>query len=177
MSTLAAHEGRMMSVPRRLAFGLLRDLRRRGRGVRESGAFLLGVRGERVDAVVSYVCYDDLDPGALDLGYVVMTSVGYSALWARCRELRLDVLADVHTHPGGPPRQSHIDRANPMISERGHIAIVLPHFAQMAPRRERDLAVYEYEGNYRWRDWTGRSRKSRLQFVSYLGEGHGASRR
>jgi hypothetical protein len=50
---------------------LLAGLRVRGRGIRESGAFLLGGRdaaGRR--RIVDFLLYDDLDPHALDTGIV-----------------------------------------------------------------------------------------------------------
>ena len=54
---------------------------------------------------------------------------GFAALWRICRERGLDVLGDVHTHAGPGPRQSEADRTNPMISEPGHMAFILPQFA------------------------------------------------
>ena len=42
---------------------LFRQLRRRGRGQRESGAFLLSKQGAR--RITKFICYDDLDPTAL----------------------------------------------------------------------------------------------------------------
>ena len=56
---------------------LIKDLRRRGHGHRESGAFLLGTRGPKQDVVRAYVCYDDLDPQALDTGIVIFGSAGF----------------------------------------------------------------------------------------------------
>src|SRR6266404_8581 len=48
---------------------LLRNLRSRGNGTRESGAFLLGHREDANRCrVVDYLLYDDIDPHALDSG-------------------------------------------------------------------------------------------------------------
>ena len=41
----------------------------------------------------------------------------------------LTVVADVHVHPGDSG-QSNSDRAYPMISQAGHIALILPRFAR-----------------------------------------------
>jgi hypothetical protein len=41
------------------------------------------------------------------------------------------VVADVHTHPGGYG-QSGVDQANPMIPETGHLALIVPNFADRA---------------------------------------------
>jgi proteasome lid subunit RPN8/RPN11 len=95
--------------------------------------------------------YDDLDPTALDSGAINFHADGYSALWAHCRKNALEVLADIHTHPGTSAAQSWIDRKNPMIPVRGHVAIVLPNFARVSFWSLRHASIYEYEGDYDWR--------------------------
>ncbi len=155
---------RLLRIPALLWVRLVRDLRRRGAGRRESGAFLLGVRGRGGDKAVSYACFDDLDPHALDSGVIVMDGRGFAALWKLCRQRRLEVLGDVHTHPGPAPRQSETDRTNPMISEPGHMAFILPDFAGTWGWKFRDVAIYEYAGSYRWLDWAGPRRRERVRF-------------
>ena len=54
-----------MRCPRRLWGRLLRDLRSRGLGVRESGAFLLGTHVGCIRRVRDYMLYDDVDPDSL----------------------------------------------------------------------------------------------------------------
>jgi proteasome lid subunit RPN8/RPN11 len=135
----------------------LAELQRRGRGERESGAFLLGhramVRDRDRRRVAHFAYYDDLDPHCLDTGIVVFDGAGYGPLWALCRETGFTVVADVHTHPG-VARQSHADRRNPMIAKAGHVAVIVPDYAQGEGRRER-LGVYKYEGAHGWRDYSG----------------------
>jgi hypothetical protein len=135
----------------------LAELSRRGAGERESGAFLLGVEydawGARRREIRRFVFYDDLDPQCLDSGIVVFDGLGYAPLWTLCRKTRLQVVADVHTHPG-IARQSEADRCNPMIAIRGHFAIIVPNFA----RRDvdpGDLGIYEYLGSHEWTDFSG----------------------
>lgn len=132
----------------------LAELGRRGQGRRESGAFLLGRRRGTRRAIERFVYYDDLDPRCLDSGIVVFDGGGFGPLWALCRESGLRVVADVHTHPGAP-RQSPLDRENPMIAQAGHIALIVPDFAQclVAPAK---LGIYVYQGGHRWRDHSGR---------------------
>jgi proteasome lid subunit RPN8/RPN11 len=132
----------------------MRELARRGSGSRESGAFLLGQvdrRGRR--EVQRFAYYDDLDPHALDTGIVVFHASGYSALWRLCEETGLAVVADVHTHPHGA-RQSEPDRKNPMIAQRGHVAVIVPDFAQRVTRGP-ELGIYEYQGAHQWTDYSG----------------------
>ncbi len=52
-----------------LWMALVRELRKRGYGERESGAFLLAKHGS--PHVTKFICYDDLDPTALDTGIIV----------------------------------------------------------------------------------------------------------
>jgi hypothetical protein len=58
------------------------------------------------------------------------------------------VVADVHVHPDGA-WQSESDRAHPMISRSGHIALILPRFAAPPVRRE-EMGIYLYEGGKQW---------------------------
>ena len=124
---------------------------------RESGAFLLGKRAVRAGAERRRVCrfayYDDLDPNCLDSGIVIFDGGGFGLLWRLCRETGLEVVADVHTHPG-IARQSDADRRHPMIALAGHFALILPHFAERVPASG-ELGLYEYAGAHQWRDHSG----------------------
>lgn len=125
------------------------ELRRRTRGEREAGAFLLGRQGKwRV--IEEFVFYDDVDPLSLATGIVVIDGRRLGALWAHCRATGLKVVADVHVHPGGYG-QSKSDQANPIIAEVGHIAVILPDFAGRATDPGA-IGVHQYLGNKRWRD-------------------------
>ena len=53
-----------LKIPFALWRRLYSELRRRSKGRRESGAFLLGQSSK----VSAFICYDDLDPSALDTG-------------------------------------------------------------------------------------------------------------
>lgn len=125
------------------------ELRRRSGGQRESGAFLLGCKG-KVRRIEEFVFYDDLDPNSLRRDVVKIDGRRLGDLWAHCRETGRRVVADVHVHPGNC-RQSDSDRANPIIAEVGHIAIIVPHFAAQATRPP-SIGVYEYLGLRNWRD-------------------------
>jgi proteasome lid subunit RPN8/RPN11 len=104
-----------IAIPRLTWFGLVGDLRRRGRRHRESGAFLLGSSDGSDRRVLEYVCYDNLDPHALYQGIVVFHGEGFSKLWDLCTKRKLQVFADIHTHPGHGVGQSSIDQENAMV--------------------------------------------------------------
>lgn len=128
---------------------LIAGLRQRGRSrTRESGAFLLGYQREGRTRIVDFVLYDDLDPACLDTGIVHFNGRYFSDLWALCDKRGLDVVADVHVHPEGEG-QSESDMAHPMISQAGHIALILPRFAA-APLAARHVGIYRYLGGKRW---------------------------
>lgn len=142
---------RQIRVPILLWRRLILDLRRRGGGRGESGAFLLGAeRGQR-SVTTTYICYDDLDPNAYQGGGIAFHAVGCAALWSRCRERRLEILADVHTHPGDGVGQSEIDQRNPMIPVVGHTALIIPRFAFTPWWTLKSVGIYEYLGSFAWR--------------------------
>src|SRR5687767_171170 len=155
-----------LACPAPLWRALLHELRRRGGGHGESGAFLLGRTFGRRRRVESIAFYDDLDPDSLKTGIVVFDGRGYGPLWTHCRETGRTVVADVHTHAGAA-RQSSLDRDNPMIATAGHVAIIVPSFAQGRVQLA-DLGIYEYEGAHRWRDLSG-PRASHYFYVGFWG--------
>ena len=130
---------------------LVRGLRQRGGGRRESGAFLLGLKLGNVLQVKRIVFYEELDPDAYQNGIIMFHARGLSALWAVCRSLRLEVVADCHTHGNQNTSQSLTDQRNPMIPEIGHMAMIIPFFAQIAAWSIRGIGIHEYLGNFQWR--------------------------
>ena len=140
---------------------LVAKLRERGRGAsRESGAFLLGYRADGAARIVDFILYDDLDPHALDTGIVRFDGRHFGELWDICKCRGLSVVADVHVHPGGSG-QSDSDRAHPMISRAGHIALILPGFA-CPPVRTDSIGIYRYLGNKTWHVVPAAARRSFL---------------
>lgn len=127
---------------------LQRALRARGAGVRESGAFLLGTRDGASRHITAFVLYDDLDPHCLATGIVRFDGRHYGRLWRECESRKLDVVADVHTHPGGA-WQSGADRDHPMIAQAGHVAFIIPDFARGSGSRH-EIGVYRYRGDRSW---------------------------
>ncbi len=141
----------VIRVPVLLWMRVVRQLRRRGSGRRESGAFLLGRQRGSVARVTAYICYDDLDPHACESGAITFHGEGYAALWQYCREEKLQLLADAHTHPGSHVGQSHTDQENPMVPMVGHTALIVPKFGRTSWCSLKRVGVYEYLGNFKWR--------------------------
>lgn len=132
--------------------GLL-ELRRRGMGRHESGAFLLGFAQGEYRLIREFAYYDDLDPSSLASGSVALSGASYGRLWDACRKKGLIVVADIHTHPG-LPHQSEADRDNPMIATPGHISLIVPRYAERL-YKPKELGIYEYLGGHRWRNRSG----------------------
>jgi proteasome lid subunit RPN8/RPN11 len=144
-----------LKIPTLLWRRVLKQLRKRGHGTHESGAFLLGKPGTR--RISHFVCYDELDETALETGIVMFHAAGFVRLWELCETRQLKVLADVHTHPSGWTGQSESDRTHPMIAQPGHLALILPHFALRMRGGLNGAGVYEYLGNHHWKTWPAKS--------------------
>lgn len=140
-----------LEIPRSLWTRLVAELRQRGKGCRESGAFLLAPVAE--STVSEFVCFDDLDSTALETGIITFHGAGFVNLWNLCRERDWRVLADVHTHPHEWTGQSFSDRTNPMINQPGHFALIVPHYAQHPQSDLIGVGIYEYLGRHRWKRW------------------------
>jgi proteasome lid subunit RPN8/RPN11 len=140
---------------------LTRELARRGRGERESGAFLLGCAKGSTTRVARWIPFDDLDPEALN-GAISIRGEAFNKLWELCRENGLRVLADVHTHPGTHVHQSQTDESNPMVAQRGHVAIILPRFAQGRQRLE-ELGLHVYNGDGAWKSYLDEEARRRVR--------------
>ncbi|MFY0689054.1 MAG: hypothetical protein JXQ90_17925 [Cyclobacteriaceae bacterium] len=127
---------------------LMGELKQRGNLKRESGAFLLGKKGS--NRIVKALYYNDLDPECLNSGIVEFSYLGQMNLSDYCIENNMKVLADVHTHPGGWTGQSVADKTNPMISRKGHQAIIIPNYAKKKFQLFQGVGFYEYLGDFRW---------------------------
>jgi hypothetical protein len=116
---------------------LLAQLRARGAGRTESGAFLLGKRDKQGRArIVDFVLYDDLDPNSLSTGIVRFDGRYFSELWAICEASGLTVVAG-----------------------SGHLALIVPNFAR-APVSRTDVGIYRYGGAGRWETILARDRRA-----------------
>jgi len=87
---------------------MIEELGQRGRGSRESGAFLLADRAGDRRTVTRAVYLDDLDPACLT-GGIELDGLAFSKLWDICDAEQRVVIGDAHTHPGSSVRQSGID--------------------------------------------------------------------
>jgi hypothetical protein len=147
--TLLARRPELICDRRTWLSGVQELQRRTLGGRRESGAFLLGKRGATA-TIQRFVFYDDIDPNALDSGIVIIDGRKLGDLWKLCRESQMAVVADVHVHPEGYG-QSPSDKDNPIIAEVGHIALILPHFAE-GSNMPGEIGVHRYLGNRCWSD-------------------------
>ena len=118
-------------------------------GRRESGAYLLGKhRPDGSRDILEFIYYDDIDPAALATGIVTIRQTALPRLWELCRSRGYGVVADVHVHPHGYG-QSSSDQENPVMPRQGHIALILPDFAQNQPCPGK-IGMFEVLGNGAW---------------------------
>jgi len=140
----------LLEIPGDLYEGLISDLAKSGRGVKESGAFLLGSIDADRRCVTSYLMYDKVAPqSSRQHAYVAFTAEEMARAWEHCYAVGLQVVADVHTHPFGPA-QSASDRAHPIVSVAGHVALIVPNFAERSSEPW-DLGVHVFGGCGKWR--------------------------
>jgi hypothetical protein len=124
-------------------------------GRRESGAYLLGRELKNgAKCILEFVYYDDIDPEALATGIVTIRQTALPRLWELCRSRGYGVVADIHVHPGGYG-QSESDQANPVMPRAGHIAMILPNYAQGHPIPGA-IGIYEFLGEGRWANHTAK---------------------
>lgn len=155
---MSAHK---LEIPKVLWRDLVERLARSGQGRRESGAFLLGTLQPR-RAVSAYILYDEVSASAQHSNYVLLLGEDMSKVWSECERLSIQVVADIHTHPKGPA-QSISDRANPIVSISGHVALIVPNFAVGLVRPE-DIGIHEFQGRGCWKSWFGIEAASKLKF-------------
>lgn len=142
-----------MSCNRNTWKRILLELRARSLGTRESGGFLLGRREGGCRIILDLLPYDAVDPDSLR-GAIVFDGSYMDVVWDECRRRELQVVADVHTHPGGYG-QSAIDQQHPMIPQRGHIGLIVPNFADRL-YLPGQVGIYEYLGRGRWENHSAR---------------------
>ncbi|MDI1233379.1 MAG: hypothetical protein PSX81_03745 [bacterium] len=136
-------------IPKKVWQCLIKDLKVKGEGKRESGAFLLGTDNN----ITEYICYDTLYSKSFESGIIEFESIGYIPLWEYCKRNKLKVLADVHTHPYQWTGQSTLDKEHPMITEVGHFGLIVPQYASKRNQDLTGVGIYEYLGKYKWRTW------------------------
>jgi proteasome lid subunit RPN8/RPN11 len=144
------HPPKRLNCPRTLWSKALRELRSRGGGRRESGGFFLGTTDGPRRYATEFVPYDEIDPKALQ-GIIVFDASRMNKVWSYCETRGIEVVADVHTHPGSGYGQSGVDRDNPMIPQRGHLALIVPNYADKI-YKPGEFGIYEFCGREGWRD-------------------------
>lgn len=140
---------------------LIKGLKLRTQGVRESGAFLLSELNSR--KVNKVMFYDTFDPSVSESGIIQFK--GAVEFYKYLAEKKLEVLADIHTHPGSDTRQSESDQSHPMIRLTGHIAIIAPNFCKSIYLRPTDCSVYKYLGEFNWQKFSKKDNPIKLKFV------------
>lgn len=145
-------------------FCLTIGLRKRGQGLRESGAFLIAKTGS--SKISTIVFYDELDSEVFKSGIIVLNGLGHAKLGEILTETKSEVIADIHTHPiGCSTRQSDSDQKHPMARLKGHIAFIAPDFALKRFLMPWDCSSYLYQGAFQWQTLKGTSFPLKLTLI------------
>lgn len=155
---------RCIVVPLALWRSTWAGLRARGRGVRESACVWVGTRSGMLERARDVIFLDDL-PGTMGHALQHRTSrEAVAALLTRARELQLEIVADIHTHPSDWVDLSIVDQEHPIEYRIGLLALVFPNFAA-GPTQLSRTGVHEYLGESRWKTLTGRAVHQRVTIV------------
>lgn len=139
---------KQFEIPMVKWFYLISGLRKRGQGQRESGAFLLRKKGNI--RICKIMFYDQLDPKVSMTGIIRFDGSGYVTLWEHLKNWKMEVAADIHTHPGTNTTQSYADQTHPMIRLKGHVAMIAPNFALDRWLMPGNCSSYVYQGSFNW---------------------------
>lgn len=126
-------------------------LRLRGEGLREAACVWGGTREATVDRATSVTFLDDLPGVRAGARYHRLTRVTIAALFEVLTRNGDMIVADIHTHPERWTGLSRTDAASPIEFRPGLPAMVIPHFATVAPTLA-GLGLHEYIGDGRWRE-------------------------
>ncbi len=148
-------------ITQRLLESTWHGLKLRSGGRRESACVWVGHRTQTGCHVREVIFLDDL-PG-VTAGRLRHNTPKEAtrALFSLLHSRRLDILADLHTHPLDWVDLSPVDQRHPLEFRVGLIAIVVPHYAA----GEATLAtagVHEYVGSFAWRRLSQTEVKSRI---------------
>ena len=155
----------ILEIPEPLWERTWAGLRSRGDGEREAACIWAGTRGPDVWKVDEVLFFDAFDGGAeAGLLFHVTSREATTSLFALLRERRLQIIADVHTHPADWVDLSLTDAAHPIEYRIGLLALVLPNFAEDAPELS-IVGVHEYLGSGAWRRLTAHEAVRRIQII------------
>ena len=107
--------------------------------------------------------YDTFDPSVSDSGIIQFK--GAVKFYEYLTDNNLEVLADIHTHPGNDTRQSQSDQTYPMIRLKGHIAIIAPNFCNSVFIKPTDCSVYKYLGEFMWHKFSKNEIPEKLKLI------------
>lgn len=137
-------------------------LKIRGQESREALCVWAGDRKSQPWKVLEVVFLDDF-PGVE--GFARFHRVSREAVTAlfRClHQKNLQLIADVHSHPGSWVGLSDIDMEHPLEFRVGFLSLVLPSYAIPKPDIGA-VGVHEYIGNMEWKTLTAEAVLSRIK--------------
>lgn len=126
-----------------------KGLATRGAGERESACLWVGQRGKEIWLVKGIIFLDDIPGTISNRRYHHTPKEVVNKIYQVLRNEGLQIIADVHTHPGGNVEMSNLDKNHPIEYRIGLLSIILPNFG-FAPVTLRNTGFHEYLGNDKW---------------------------
>lgn len=127
----------------------VKGLGARSEGRHETACVWTGHRLPEAWSIEAIMFLDDL-PGTTGLPRQHRTPrSALDVLFAELRKRELQIIADVHTHPGSWVGLSPVDQSHPIEYRLGLLAVVIPHYARV-PVSLADAGIHEYLGAHRW---------------------------
>ena len=124
-------------------------LSKRSDGRIESLCIWAGQRSPDVSVVTEVIFLDGIEGVEGFALFHRITREATAQIFAILKDKGLQIVADVHTHPGDWVGLSDTDREHPLEYRVGFISIVLPYFGRTDPMQE-DIGMHRYEGNHQW---------------------------
>lgn len=138
----------------------IEGLAKRSSGRKESACIWAGERKAQW-TVKDLIFLDDL-PGTQGYRkYHKTPREAVNVLFKMLRDKGLQIIADIHTHPGYWVDLSLIDRESPIEYRVGLLAVVFPNFARL-PMDIEKVGFHEYLGKSQWRRLTVPQIKERI---------------
>lgn len=135
-------------IPRPLIEKTVKKLREQGVKFNEGLVFWAGIEAKDGSKFVTTCVY----PKQQCSGISVSSDLIAGAKVVReIRKRRLEIISEVHSHPGHWVGHSPIDDENPFVLAEGNISIVVPHFAKEGMEPLWKCGVYLYSFKDGWR--------------------------
>jgi proteasome lid subunit RPN8/RPN11 len=138
-----------VNIPSSLWHKTQKGLATRGAGERESACLWVGQRGKEIWSVKGIIFLDDIPGTISNKRFHHTPKEVVNKIYQVLRKEGLQIIADVHTHPGRDVEMSDLDKNHPIEYRVGLLSLILPNYG-FPPITLRNTGFHEYLGNDMW---------------------------